>query len=58
MSDSNSTTPALSGKPAEPYPNFPLFPHAAERWAKKHRGLLHHFESWENGWTAALDNYD
>jgi len=33
------------GKAAKPHPDFPLFPHAAGRWAKEIQQKLHYFGS-------------
>ena len=60
MSDSHSTTPAVPGKstkPSKPYPEFPLFAHAAGVWAKKIRGKLHYFGPWGDP-DAALAKYN
>src|SRR5262245_61481321 len=56
MSETHSTADSVRGKPAKPYPHFPLYAHAAGVWAKKIRGRLHYFGKWDDP-DGALNKY-
>ena len=56
MSNTDSTSPTRADKPAKPNPEFPLFPHATGRWAKKIRGKFHYFGPWADP-DGALEKY-
>jgi integrase len=44
-------------KPSKPSPDFPLYPHASGKWAKKISGAIKYFGSWADP-TKALAEYE
>jgi integrase len=53
-----TTTPTgKGGKPAKPYPEYPLTAHPAGYWCKKIRGKVHYFGKWADP-RGALDEYE
>jgi integrase len=56
MTESYSTNPPARSKPPKPYPEYPLYAHAAGVWAKKIRGRVHYFGKWDDP-DGALKKY-
>jgi integrase len=48
MFDNHFTGNSVRSKPQKPYPEFPLYAHAAGVWAKRIRGKVHYFGKWDD----------
>ena len=53
----NSTRSRRANKSAKPHKDFPLFAHQNGQWAKKVKGRIHYFGTWDDP-SAALSEWN
>lgn len=51
----NLTFGTVNCKPRKPHPDYPLYAHACGKWAKKIRGTVHYFGTWDDPQKALTD---